>query len=263
VGEVYLAGPKNEYGDFELDTILSNEKQCYALGRRAYLHDLCVVLMLSEMDDAVRKLFIGAYLTGMFEAASNPMTRRPHWIALEEIHEYAPQVGLSKDDPLRLTILRVAKRGRKRGMFLIPMSQRPANIPPTTASPSETPGEVHVDRFVRATEAEGLQREVDAIEDREGTSVVATAYLRELEEAIPRMRAAIETATGHQRNLETRIAELEVAVPKEGESADLYARNVELTRKLAGAIQARNDAEKRAGPITLLMDLIKEANKEE
>jgi hypothetical protein len=136
-------------------------------------------------------------------------------------------------------------------------------IPPTTASPSETPGEVHVDRFVRATEAEGLQREVDAIEDREGTSVVATAYLRELEEAIPRMRAAIETATGHQRNLETRIAELEVAVPKEGESADLYARNVELTRKLAGAIQARNDAEKRAGPITLLMDLIKEANKEE
>lgn len=316
VGEVYLAGPKNEFGNFELDVTLTNEKQYYALGRRAYLTDLHVILMFSEMDDFIRKLYLNAYLTGVFEAAANPSTRRPHWMALEECHEYCPQVGLSKDDALRLTILRVAKRGRKRGLFLIPMSQRPANIDkdvltqckifighavefphdinyyktifrldnldgrianmkpgdalfrmgnveklvtiihPETESPSATPGAIHVNRFVQARAAEQIEVEISEVEDRESTSIVSTAYLRQLEEAIPTMKAAMEKATETQITLEARIAELEGAVPAGADEAALYAQVMELTRKNQVLLKQRTEAERLAGPITQLVEII-------
>lgn len=323
LGEVIIAAPGGDYGRIKPDVTLENEKQCYKLGRDAYLKGISVVLMIGELDDDVRKLFLRAYITGMFEAASNPDTRRMHKLVLEEAHEYIPQTGLSKEDPLRLTVLRVCKRGRKRGVDLVLVSQRPANVDkdaltqcqifvahyvtyatdiatyktvfkvedletrlaamkpgdiyfqfgkkqswhsvihPKTASPSTTPGAIHFENFVKVQEAESVQEAIKTVEDREGMSVVPTAYLRGLEEAVPAAKAALSTALTRQMELEGRIAELEAVVPKDGESATLYAQNVELARKLSEALRARNEADKYAAPITLLLGLLEETRKKE
>lgn len=322
LGEVILAGPESDFGRIQLDVKLTNEKEAYALGRRAYLHGLSVVLLLGELDDDVRKLFLRAYCTAMFEAASNPDTRMMHKLVLEEAHEYVPQTGLSKEDPLRLTLLRLAKRGRKRGIDLVVISQRPANVdkdvltqcqiflahyvtyatdiatyktvfkaddletrlsamkagdvlfqfgkrqqwthitPPKTSSPSETPGAVHVENFVEVRGKEAIQEEIRQHGDDEGTSVVKTAYLRDLEHRVPQAEADLKVALEKQAVLEARIGELEAIVPTGGTDEDLRAQVINLRIALREATARADRAEAAALPITLLMDVLEQRRKE-
>lgn len=51
---------------------------------------------------------------------------KPFLLLVEEIHEYLPE-GAGSDDTARM-LTRVAKRGRKRGLGLCGMSQRPADV---------------------------------------------------------------------------------------------------------------------------------------
>jgi predicted nucleic acid-binding Zn-ribbon protein/adenylate kinase family enzyme len=52
--------------------------------------------------------------------------RKPFLVIVEEVHEYVPQKGSRSD--VGDMIIRVAKRGRKRGMGLCGLSQRPASV---------------------------------------------------------------------------------------------------------------------------------------
>ena len=52
--------------------------------------------------------------------------QQPFLVIVEEIHEFLPQQG-GLDD-LGETLIRIAKRGRKRGLGLVGMSQRPASV---------------------------------------------------------------------------------------------------------------------------------------
>lgn len=127
LGEVIVAGPAIDLGKIQVDIKLSNSQEFHELGRRAYLQSQTVVLLLGDLDDEVRKTYLKAYIEGIFEA-STPDNKHYYRVFIEEIHEFIPQVGLKKEDPLRLSILRFAKRGRKRYLSMGMISQRPTNI---------------------------------------------------------------------------------------------------------------------------------------
>ncbi len=146
LGEVILAGPPismegalkkiddfslqslNHFDSMKLDIKLSNSNEFYEMGRKAYLKKMNVVLLLAGIEDDVRKVYLKAYLQGVFEAATQE-TKHYHRIFIEEAHEYCPQgAGIAKDDPLMKMIVQIAKRGRKREISLCVMSQRPASL---------------------------------------------------------------------------------------------------------------------------------------
>lgn len=146
LGEVIVAGPPvsiesvskkiedisisslNNFDTVNLDIKLSNSNEFYEMGRKAYLKKLNVVLLLAGIDDDVRRVYLKAYLEGIFEA-STPENKHYHRVFLEEAQEYCPQgAGVQKDDPLLKMIIQLAKRGRKREISLCVMSQRPASL---------------------------------------------------------------------------------------------------------------------------------------
>ena len=128
IGQFVLAGPQVDCGRIKIDIPLTGEASYYALARRAYRDNMSVVLLLQELDDDVRKIYLNAYLKGLFDEGRDPDTRKTHALVIEEAHEYCPQVGIDKKDALRVSLLRIAKRGRKRGIWPVVISQRPANI---------------------------------------------------------------------------------------------------------------------------------------
>lgn len=309
MGQVILAGPSVDHGRIRNDVTLANPKQCYALARRAYGQRLSVVLLLADLDDETRKLFLEAYARGLFEAAADPEHRNEHFFAIEEIHEYCPQVGIAKDDPLRVAIIRLGKRGRKRKISLGLISQRPANIDkdvltmahiflchfvtyatdittyknilpfkdideripsmepgdvwfmhgkrqvetrvslPKTTSPFDSAGSIDVTRFVTVSGAQSIESEVAQVEDREGTSVVPTAYLRGLEESLPRLTSDLQIATERAHTLE---AQMSVLQSRHGAAGDAPIPS-DVLDELTALRERVREAEALASPIRLLL----------
>ncbi|MFB6070792.1 MAG: helicase HerA domain-containing protein [Halanaeroarchaeum sp.] len=84
-----------------------------------------VIIDLSEvMDMSPAEKFVDEVVTVLFSREKE--ARKPFLLIVEEIHEFLPQQG-GLDD-LGETLIRVAKRGRKRGLGLTGMSQRPAAV---------------------------------------------------------------------------------------------------------------------------------------
>jgi len=52
--------------------------------------------------------------------------QKPFLLLVEEIHEFVPESG--SPDPTGEMLVRIGKRGRKRGLGLVGISQRPANV---------------------------------------------------------------------------------------------------------------------------------------
>ncbi|MGM0398204.1 MAG: helicase HerA domain-containing protein, partial [Halobacteriota archaeon] len=84
-----------------------------------------VIIDLSEvMDMDPAEYFVDQVITILFSREKE--ARKPFLVVVEEIHEFLPQQG-GLDD-LGETLIRIAKRGRKRGLGLAGMSQRPAAV---------------------------------------------------------------------------------------------------------------------------------------
>ena len=95
------------------------------LARLALDEHVPVVLDVSgytEADEA--RETIAALVRALF--AREREARTPFLLVAEEVHEYVPQQG--KPDRAGEALLRVAKRGRKRGLGLLGVSQRPAAV---------------------------------------------------------------------------------------------------------------------------------------
>ncbi len=146
LGEVVLAGPPvtmesvsksvdsldlkslKSFDDVKLDIKLKNSSEFYEMGKKAYLKKMNVVLLLAGLEDDIRRVYLKAYLQGIFEAAT-PENKHYHRVFLEEAQEICPQgAGIQKDDPLLKMVIQLAKRGRKREISLCVMSQRPASL---------------------------------------------------------------------------------------------------------------------------------------
>lgn len=127
LGNVILAGPVgNDIA--ELDVRIENGTQAYKLAKKTYLEQRNTVLLLGELDDDTRNEFVEAYVRGLFDAGHNVATRYPHFLVIEECQEMIPQVGADKRDPCFKMLKRIAKRGRKRGIYPVWSSQRAADV---------------------------------------------------------------------------------------------------------------------------------------
>jgi len=84
-----------------------------------------VILDLSGFDtEETATEIVEETLSQLFEREKS--VEKPYLIVVEEIHEYVPEKG--GFDSLAEKIIRIAKRGRKRGLGICGVSQRPAAV---------------------------------------------------------------------------------------------------------------------------------------
>ena len=93
-----------------------------------------LVITASTGDEVEDKKFVGSFLWSLYVAWKN--VRRPLFLVVEEADTYAPQMW-SREDRLSLSRMSLlAKRGRKLGINMITISQRPADIHKSIVSQS-------------------------------------------------------------------------------------------------------------------------------
>lgn len=84
-----------------------------------------LIMDLSGMtDEDVIDAFLSSYVSRLFERENQ--LRKPCLLFVEEIHEFLPQTG--RIGAFSDVLITVAKRGRKRGLGLCGLSQRPAAV---------------------------------------------------------------------------------------------------------------------------------------
>ncbi|WP_440989117.1 ATP-binding protein [Haloarchaeobius baliensis] len=82
-----------------------------------------ILFDVSELGAEADEL-LEAVLDALFDAEKT--ARHPYLVLVEEVHEFLPERGGSDD--LSETLIRIAKRGRKRGLGICGLSQRPASV---------------------------------------------------------------------------------------------------------------------------------------
>lgn len=127
-GEYYSLKEKYEVlhvgADEEVDLRVGPE-HAEKLATLALEQRVPIVLDLSGyLDEDVRDELVYQIARHLF--AKEKSLRRPFLLLVEEIHEFVPEQGGLAD--VGEMLVRVAKRGRKRGLGILGMSQRPANV---------------------------------------------------------------------------------------------------------------------------------------
>lgn len=127
-GEYY--GLKEEYeilhvGADESCDVRIGEEHTGKIIDLALEKNLPIVLDVSgylSRDDA--KNIVGSVVKGLFDKEKK--LKKPFLLVIEECHEYIPEQ--MKLDDCGQAIIKVAKRGRKRGLGVLGISQRPADV---------------------------------------------------------------------------------------------------------------------------------------
>ena len=83
-----------------------------------------LILDVSTVPEDETDGIVEAFVETLFEREND--VRKPCLLFVEELHEFLPQRG--GHDDLASLLVRVAKRGRKRGLGVCGMSQRPAAV---------------------------------------------------------------------------------------------------------------------------------------
>jgi len=127
-GEYY--GLKEEYellhvgGDDFADVIVGIE-HADTVAETALEENVPVILDVSGYDDADEaEGLVKAVLTDLFRREKS--VRKPFLVVIEEMQEYLPQRGGGGE--LGTLLTRIAKRGRKRGLGVCGISQRPSSV---------------------------------------------------------------------------------------------------------------------------------------
>jgi hypothetical protein len=127
-GEYY--GLKEEYellhvgGDDFADVIVGIE-HADTVAETALEDNVPVILDVSGYDDADEaEGLVKAVLTDLFRREKT--VRKPFLVVIEEMQEYLPQRGGGGE--LGTLLTRIAKRGRKRGLGVCGISQRPSSV---------------------------------------------------------------------------------------------------------------------------------------
>ena len=96
------------------------------------------VLDLSTVPGEIMDVVISVISRLAFDLASWSEARLPLLIVCEEAHRYAPADGGSKFMPTRQALARIAKEGRKYGVALALITQRPSELDTTILSQCST-----------------------------------------------------------------------------------------------------------------------------
>jgi uncharacterized protein len=93
------------------------------------------VINLSEADERVSEIIVAAICRGIFDGRKRHMRREdgsglksPTLIVLEEAHNFAPRAVEGDYSPARAIIRKIAREGRKFGVGLCVVSQRPNKL---------------------------------------------------------------------------------------------------------------------------------------
>lgn len=107
----------------ESDLIVAPE-DAGSLATWVWANNVSVILDMSEFDKTEdRNRFLLNYFEALWSAASG--APKPHTVLIEEVHEFVPEDGTTFVKDL---FTRFAKRGRKRGIGMIFVSQRSAEV---------------------------------------------------------------------------------------------------------------------------------------
>jgi len=127
-GEYY--GLKGRYellhvgADADCDAVVGVE-HAEKLAELALVQNVPLIVDVSGyVEEDERRELVRRLVERLFELGRD--VRKPFLVFVEEIHEFLPQTGGS--DELSDTLITVAKRGRKRGIGICGMSQRPAAV---------------------------------------------------------------------------------------------------------------------------------------
>ncbi len=96
------------------------------MGRLAELsveQGFSVILDLDEYSDEEIFALLVPYLKSLWKTCNR--LRRPYHLSIDEVHEFVPQQGST---PVKELLIRIAKKGRKRGLGMLTMSQDTASI---------------------------------------------------------------------------------------------------------------------------------------
>ena len=127
-GEYY--GLKEEYeilhvGADESCDVRIGEEHTGKIIDLALEKNLPIVLDVSGyLSDDDAKDIVGSVVKGLFDKEKK--MKKPFLLVIEECHEYIPEQ--MKLDDCGQSIIKVAKRGRKRGLGVLGISQRPADV---------------------------------------------------------------------------------------------------------------------------------------
>ncbi|MFP4590960.1 MAG: ATP-binding protein [Halobacteriales archaeon] len=122
LGERYqlLHATADESGDMQV-----TPEDAARLADTALDGNVPVVLDLSAyVDPAEGEALVEGVLRELFRLEDT--RRKPFLVVVEELHEYLPQQGARSD--LGDLLVQIAKRGRKRGLGMCGISQRPASV---------------------------------------------------------------------------------------------------------------------------------------
>jgi DNA helicase HerA-like ATPase len=114
----FLVVGKGEYDDREVDVTDAGK-----LANEIMETGDSVILDMYDFDEEDRNEFLRLYLNRLFEVEGRK--RKPHIVVMEEATEFLNQ---RRKSPVSEAAIRVANRGRKRGIGLIMVSQRPAAL---------------------------------------------------------------------------------------------------------------------------------------
>lgn len=115
--DILVAG-RSDNVDLDLEPV-----QGAVLARFVLEQGISVVLDLLEYTSRERHDLLRSYFDEFIRLEMQ--MRRPHFVVLEEAHEFIPQSGRS---PMKETFARLAARGRKRGVGLLISSQRATKV---------------------------------------------------------------------------------------------------------------------------------------
>lgn len=110
-------------GKSEHDDRLVSERDATRLADEIMESGQSVILDLYDFDREERDEFLRLYLDRLFEIEGRK--RQPHIVVLEEAAEFLNQ---RRHSPVTEAAIRLANRGRKRGISMIMVSQRPAAL---------------------------------------------------------------------------------------------------------------------------------------
>ncbi len=120
VYEILLVGPSGDGYDREI-----SEETVEEIIDISLQENIPVVVDLSEYEsEDAADAIVERVLEEVFELEKT--VQKPYLLVIEEIHEYVPEQG--GFDSLAETVIRIAKRGRKRGLGICGVSQRPAAV---------------------------------------------------------------------------------------------------------------------------------------
>ncbi|MFB6191695.1 MAG: ATP-binding protein [Haloarculaceae archaeon] len=136
-----------------------------SLARVALTRNVPVLLDVSEFFDPAEARQLVANVARTLYTLEK-QERKPFLLVLEECHEFIPQTG---SDDVAEMLIRVAKRGRKRGLGVAGLSQRPADVDKAFITQADWlvwhrltwPNDVRVAREVLGSEYAGAIEDLD------------------------------------------------------------------------------------------------------